>query len=126
MATAHTVAPLTLGQEHALVGDIHQLGGVLSVIGVGRPPDAGREPATWLLLLALEGVILHARPQPLGHDRRAVRPCLREDDDELLAAVAGDEIARTVPTPICLQIAEEIDQGLVWSHLRVALTTGEV
>src|SRR5256885_1868261 len=91
----HQVAPFVLRAIEGLVGEGHKaVGAADAVVGERRQPDRDRQVERVLARVG-EVVMHHAPPQPLGEEGRAVERRLGHHDDELLPAVAGDQVHRT-------------------------------
>jgi len=78
-----------LGGVQGPIGGADQRVGIAAVVGQGGHAEAGRHPQ----LKVGEDDGLHGGPYLLGHRPRLLLAGVRQQDEELLAAVAADEVA---------------------------------
>ena len=96
-------APL-LGRVEGRVGEGEERGGVEPAVD---RDDADADPEVEAAAADLEAVLVDGPPEPLGHHAARLGRDPLEDEDELVAAEAGDLVARPAERP---EEARELDE----------------
>src|SRR5689334_15823355 len=86
----HAVSPCSLRFEKTLVGALHQIGRALVRLFQHGDTDADRHPD--LVVLKNEAVLLDLLANALGERRGPGQISLRQNDGELLAAIAREDL----------------------------------
>src|SRR5499433_4446335 len=82
--TSDEVSPLPLGVVEGVVGALDQVADVARIVWIAGDAEARGQRAV------LEGIALDDRAHPLGVDQRRRLRRARQEGDELIAAVPGD------------------------------------